>query len=303
MFKSDKEKNEYGIAQFREQFPNEDKCLEYLLIERYGKCGCPNCGIDKTLRRVKNRRSFQCTECTYQVYPTANTIFDKTTTPLTYWFYAIFLYSATRNGVAAKELQRQLGVSYTTALRMSHLIRSLMADNSDTKLNGVVSADETYFGQLGKNMHKSKKGEGLKRGKANKVGVLGMIDNKGNVKTEVLQNDTYLQVLKDNIEPNSVVITDNAYAYLNAKLHFKEHVIVDHSKDKYSKNGFSTNNIENYWSGLKRMIKGTHIHVSKKYLHNYVAENTFRYVHRAQGGQMFNLILDRVKLVKGGNRA
>lgn len=289
----------FTINQFRQEFPDDDACLNYLFRQKYGESGCPSCGIDKKLERVNGRRSYQCPTCRHQVYPTAGTAFEKSTTPLTYWFYAIYLYTATRNGVAAKELERQLGVSYKTALRMSHQIRSLMLDNSNAKLFGEVCADESYFGQLGKNMHKDKKKKLDLRGGENKTGVMGMLSSVGRVITKVLGVETgdmsFLEILKDNIDPESTVVTDSFLPYRNAKHHFKAHVKVDHTKNEYVKDGFTTNGIENYWSTLKRMIKGTHIHVSRKYLYRYVAENTFRYVNRQQPHQMFRLILDKVK--------
>ncbi len=101
-------------------------------------------------------------------------------------------------------------------------------------------------------------------------------------------------IVKDNVHRESIVVTDANNAYKKAKDSFKGHIVVDHTKGEYAKNGYSTNKIENYWSTLKRMIKGTHIHVSKKHLSKYIAENSFRYMNRNQPDRMFDLILNRV---------
>src|SRR6478672_10923667 len=118
----------YTITEFRQDYPNDDACLDKIFKLRFTNLVCPKCENDKPFTRVKNRRSYQCPCCGFQVYPTEGTIFEKTTTPLTYWFYAIFLQTTTRNGVAAKELERQLNVCYKTALRMAHQIKKLMVN-------------------------------------------------------------------------------------------------------------------------------------------------------------------------------
>lgn len=106
------------IKEFKDRFPNEDACLDYLFQIQYAKLqACTECGGMEPFARVKDRRAYQCPLCSHQLYPTANTVFHKTTTPLNYWFTAIYLFTTTRNGVAAKELERVLPICYKTALR------------------------------------------------------------------------------------------------------------------------------------------------------------------------------------------
>jgi transposase len=115
------------IREFQKRFPDEDSCLTHLMRTRFGeRLTCFKCQKEATYYRVKARRSFECEHCGYQVYPTAGTPFEKTRTSLRDWFYVMFLFCETRNGVAAKEVQRQLGVTYKTAWRMCHLIRLYM---------------------------------------------------------------------------------------------------------------------------------------------------------------------------------
>ena len=116
-----------NIREFNKRFPNEDMCLAHLMRTRFGeRLTCFKCQKQATYYRVKKRRSFECEHCGYQVYPTADTPFESTRTPLRDWFYVMFLFCASRNGVAAKEVQRQLGVTYKTAWRMCNLIRKYM---------------------------------------------------------------------------------------------------------------------------------------------------------------------------------
>ncbi|HTA84043.1 MAG TPA: hypothetical protein VK783_13960 [Bacteroidia bacterium] len=107
----------YTIKQFRAEYPNDDVWLSKLFQLKYNKLeACPKCAtVNAEFKRIPTRRCFQCVECGHQLYPTAGTIFDKTTTPLTHWFFVIYMMSVTRNGVSGKEIERALGVSYKTA--------------------------------------------------------------------------------------------------------------------------------------------------------------------------------------------
>ena len=298
--------SKYTLKQFQTAYPNDDACLHQIFILRYGHLvSCPKCQKEPAFVKVKDRRSYQCPYCSYQVYPTVGTIFEKSTTPLTSWFMAIYLHCSTRNGVAAKELERVLSVCYKTALRMAHQIKIMMVETDFGQLMGEVMIDETYIGMLGKNMHRDRKKILLPKDangnkKSNKIGVMGMMGKDGKIITKVLgvethPDDTLKDIVIGNVHPDSVVVTDAYPPYKNLKKHFNKHVRVDHEKDEYVKDGFTTNNVENYWSTLKRMIKGTHIHVSKKHLSKYVAENTFRYLRRNQPEKMFEKILEKMK--------
>jgi predicted RNA-binding Zn-ribbon protein involved in translation (DUF1610 family) len=144
----------FTINQFRAMYPDDDTCLDKVFRLRYSNLICPKCVSDKPFTRVKDRRSYQCPACGFQVYPTQGTIFQKSTTPLTHWFYAIYLQTTTRNGVAAKELERQLDICYKTALRMAHQIKILMSNRTTDPFTGVISMDETYVGGLNGNRHR-----------------------------------------------------------------------------------------------------------------------------------------------------
>jgi transposase len=116
------------LRQFQARFPNDDVCLEHLMRVRYGqRHKCQSCHKSARYYRVTGRRCYECEHCGYQVYPTAGTPFEQTRTRLTDWFFVMFLFSASRNGVAAKEVQRQLGVTYKTAWRMCHISGSTWA--------------------------------------------------------------------------------------------------------------------------------------------------------------------------------
>ena len=291
----------YTIDQFRNDYPTDDVCLEKIWQLRFGDLQkCPKCESAAIYKRVKGRRSYQCALCGNQLYPTAYTVFDKTTTPLTYWFYAIYLQTTTRNGVAAKELERQLNICYKTALRMAHQIKKLMAADNE-KLKGTIELDETYIGGLHRNMHKKKRDElnKLGTGSISKTPVFAMLQRgNGKVIAYVLNidqiNGKSLQpIIVDNVEKLSQIMTDNHGAYVNLKEDFN-HSIVQHEKGEYAIGDKHTNTVEGFFSILKRTIKGTHIHVSKKHMQKYVDEVAFRYENRNNQDNMFNDVLKRI---------
>jgi transposase-like protein len=136
------------VQEFFKQFPDDDTCLEYLMQLRHGETlDCPKCGKHGKFHRIKRHPAYECAWCGFEIYPMVGTMFHRSHTPLQKWFYALYLFTTTRHGVPAKELQRQLGVSYPTALRMSHEIRKHMGDADGTPpLTGHVEVDETYVG-------------------------------------------------------------------------------------------------------------------------------------------------------------
>lgn len=255
---------------------------------RYGdRFTCSGCGSDANYSRVKKRRAYQCEHCGTQVYPTAGTPFEATRTPLTDWFYVMFMFTTSRNGVAAKEVQRQLGVTYKTAWRMCNLIRQYMGyvdgDNPiGGKDGGVVEVDETFIG--GKD----------KLGHNDKAVVLGAVERGGEVVTAVIpdrRETTIVPHLKTWVKHGSRVATDEAGAYKSLPEEGYRHGAVNHSKGEYVVGEVHTNSIEGFWSNVKRGIEGTHIHVSKKWLQTYLWEFEFRYNLRNEPHLMMEFLL------------
>ena len=136
------------IQQFFKRFSSDDVCLKHLFDVRFGQNhNCPKCLKDSKWYPIKAERAFSCGNCGHHLQPTVGTIFEDSKTSLQLWFYAIYLFTTTRSGVSAKELQRQLGITYKCAWRMGHKIREHMAEvDGDDKLGGVVEVDETYIG-------------------------------------------------------------------------------------------------------------------------------------------------------------
>jgi len=265
----------YTLKQFQEQYPDDDACLEAVFQDRFKnmKC-CPGCGVvDAKFYRVKKRQCYACEWCSYQLFPLANTIFRKTEVPLTLWFYAIYEFSVSKNGVSAKELERKLGVSYKTAWRMAKQIRLLMGVEVG-QLTGDVEVDETYIG--------GKHSQRYERSK--KQTVFGMVERDGFVKAKHVRSSgarVLLPEIADGIKAGTQIYSDEWPAYKTLARRDYSHTTVNHSQLEYVRGTAYTNTIEGFWSQLKRSLDGTYHAVSPKYLQFYLAEFVFRYNFRA----------------------
>ncbi len=169
-------------AQFFRKYPDDETCLQHLFDVRFGQgFACPSCERPSNWYRIKAERAYSCQWCGYHLHPTVGTPFEATRTPLQFWFYAIHLFTTTRHGVSAKELQRQLGVTYKTAWRMASLIREHMADvDGERAIGGPgtnVEIDETLIGGVKKGKHN--------RGSAAKTVVVGALERGGDIVTAV----------------------------------------------------------------------------------------------------------------------
>lgn len=286
----------YTITEFRAEYPDNNACLDKIFKLRYEGLVCPKCDNDKPFTRVKNRRSYQCPCCGFQVYPTQGTIFEKTTTPLTHWFYAIYLQTTTRNGVAAKELERQLNICYKTALRIAHQIKKLMNEREDELLTGIVEVDETLVGGKIGNKHKSERFEKNWNDKKidHKQLVIGFLSRGLNVRVEIVNDTDFKNSVRKYVDKSSTVVTDGHKAYRGLDKEYTAHEFVDHQLEEYVRGNWHTNSIEGFWAHLKRTINGTHIHVSERHLQKYIDEVAFRYSHRFEQDKMFELILQRM---------
>ncbi len=279
----------YTIRDFQRDFQNDAACLEWLKDYRWPEgIRCEKCNRVTKHHLMSSRRSFSCQECGHHVHPTAGTIFHKSATPLTLWFYAVYLMAQTRGGISAKQIERETGVTYKTAWRMCKLIRERLDEGSDP-LSGKVEVDESYFG--GK--RPGKRG----RGAAGKTPVVGAAQRKGQIKAVAVQDTkarTLIPMIQENIKEGSTVYTDENWAYNRLRKTGYDHSSINHSAKVYVSGDVHTNTIEGFWSLIKRGISGVYHQVSPKYLQRYVNEYVFRYNHRNDEQPMFLSFLERV---------
>ena len=257
MSKSKSVSPDFSVREFFKRFPDDDACLEHVMEQRYGSKGfCPTCGVETTFHRITERKAFSGAACGHHIYPCAGTIFQDSRTPLTVWYYAIYLFIATRHGVSGKELQRQLGVTYKTAWRMGQQIRDLM-DKADgfTALRGHVEIDETFVG--------GRQPGNTGRSRKEKTVVLGMKQRGGRLVTEVVDNNrraSVKPVILETVEEGATVSTDHLRSYLLLENYGYEHGRVNHN-EKWVDGIHHTNNLESFWKLFKVSVRSTHIHV------------------------------------------
>jgi transposase len=284
----------FTIQDFSAQFPNDDACLEFLKEQKYpsGLVPCKKCGTDRKHHRVTGRPAYACDYCGSMISPMAGTIFEKSSTSLVKWFYAMYLMSATRCGISAKQIQREVGVTYKTAWRMFKQIRTLMSE--DVSLEGeAVEMDETYVGG------RPRKGDKVTRGRGDKTKacVVGAVARGGKV-IAVPVTDASKKTLegfaKEYILPDSIVYTDEWGGYSGFEKKGYNHRRVNHSAGVYVIGSTHTQTIEGFWSLVKRGIGGVYHSVSKKYLQSYLDEYSYRYNRRNSEVPMFISLLDEV---------
>ncbi|MEQ9210632.1 MAG: IS1595 family transposase [Pseudomonadales bacterium] len=273
-----------NIREFFKRFPDDETCLNHIFECRFGQGHeCPKCERATNWYRIKAERAYSCQHCGHHLHPTVGTPFEASRTPLQLWFYAIYLFTTTRHGVSAKELQRQLGVTYKCAWRMGHQIREHMeAVDGDEPLSGIVEADEAYIG--GKS--KGKRG----RGASGKTVVFGMVERGGDVIVDVVPNAktaTIQPIILESVEKGSEMHTDEWFAYRGLDKKGYKHDTVEHGAGEYADGDTHVNTIEGYWSFLKNGIRSTHIHVSGKHLEKYAKEFEYRFNSRKNPTQMF----------------
>jgi transposase-like protein len=279
----------YTIKSFDKQFPNDDACLDFLKNARWPDgITCTKCDRITKHFRISGRKVYGCEFCGSHVSPTADTIFHKSSTSLRSWFHAMFLMASTRTGISAKQLEREIGVTYKTAWRMFTQIRKLMAQG-DIVLFGEVEVDETYIGGY----RPGKRG----RGAAGKTIVAGMVQRGGPAVVKVVPDvkaRTLLPMIQEHVPTGQTVYTDEMLSYNRLSRLGYMHETVQHSAKQYVVGRAHTNNIEGMWSNVKRGIDGVNHAVSPKYLQGYLDAYVYRFNHRSDVTPMFVQLLERV---------
>ncbi len=275
--------------QFDVLFPSDDVCLQEIFEKRYAdKKECDKCQKPFHYYKLKGLKLYSCQFCGWNIAPTANTIFHKSSTPLKDWFYIIYLFSISKNGVSAMELQRQFGYTYKTAWRVANRVRFLF-DQAGGNLSNTVELDESYVGGKGGN---NKRG----RGSENKTPVFGMLERKGMVKAVVTadtKRNTVMPLIREHIALGSDVMTDEYRPYKTLTKEGYHHQTVAHGEKEYARGNVHINSLEGFWSQLKRSLHGTYHCVSPKYLQHYVDEFSFRYNQKNASLPIFFLLLQK----------
>lgn len=286
-------KDKYGLQDLKKQFPTEEACLYYLFTTLHTK----ECSCGGSYKRIADRKQYQCSKCRFQIAPTSGTIFHKSDTPLSLWFHAIFVFSNAKSGVSAKELERQLGVTYKTAWRMLKLIREALGQGKD-KLDGDVEIDSAYFGGRGRS---GKNNQNHSAVMSEKSVVIGAVKRGGNMKAIVTPDNSsrsHDAFLSMNVDKGARLLSDNTNVLKNVAMGYDRYM-VNHSKQEYVRGNVHVNNIETFWAHTKRSIRGTHKVISKKYLQSYLDGFVFHYNNRYSDRERFSALFGA--LLSGSN--
>jgi transposase-like protein len=286
-------------SRFLELFPDNEACLEHLK-ERFFADGteCPKCGKASKFHRIKGRSAYSCQYCGNHVYPTAGTIFHKSTVSLQLWYFGIYLMSSTRCGISAKQLEREIGVTYKTAHRMFKQIRTLLSDEDEGPLSGDVEADETFSGGKPRaHVNKTRSDAALRKYQV-KSSIFGMAERGGGVRAWVVEDrkkPTLHGMIREYVLPDSMIFTDEYLPYVGIDRHFQGHRRIRHRAGVYVDGDVHTNTIEGFFGLFKNGVRGVYHAVSAKYLQSYLDEYAFRYNRRFSKEPMFWAMLNRVQ--------
>jgi transposase len=302
----------HSLMEFMQRFPDDEACLNWLWRTRCSEDGehafCRKCGQERAFKRYatkQRRQSWTCTGCGLHLQPTAGTIFEGSATSLHLWFYAMYLMASTRCGISAKQLERELGVTYKTAWRIFNRIRNIaMADDSGP-LRGDVEVDEASVdGKPRKTQGPSvkvagRRSEAAKLRERSRATVFAAVERGGRIKATVLPSRRGPQLQRQVIEwvePESIIITDEWPAYNGLDRHFIDHSRINHSAGWYVQGDTHTNTVEGFFGHLKPSIRGTYRRVSHRWLQGYLNEFVWRRNARLEPESMFEQLLARAAL-------
>jgi transposase-like protein len=269
------------LAQAIKYFADADKAINFMASVRWpdGKPKCPVCKTED-VGFLATRRLWKCRECGKQFSVKVGTIFEDSALGFDKWLPAFWMIVNAKNGISSCELSRALGVTQKTAWFMLHRIRLAIQNGDFSKLSGEVEADETYIGGKARNMHHHRR-KTIGTGGLGKEIVMGLLERKGKIKLTHVRN-TKGRVLKreirQHVEAGSQVFTDTHPSY-NGLSRDYVHQAIDHAKE-YVRGNVHTNGLENFWSLLKRAIRGTYVSVEPFHLFRYLDEQAFRFNER-----------------------
>jgi transposase-like protein len=292
--------------EFMREFPDDEACLTWLWRSRCSTDGehafCERCQKERSFKRYgtsDKRPAWFCSACGFRIHPLKGTIFEKSSTSLHLWFYAMWLMTSTRCGISAKQLERELGVTYKTAWRMFNLIRNKLMEQDSEPLSGEVEVDETFIGGKLRNADRRKAaverpGERPYTWKTRAV-VYGAVERKGRVRASVIPNsrrETLLPITREYVMPESLIYTDEWSPYSGLTRLGYYHRRIRHKASVYVEGDTHTQTIDGFFGLFKNAVRGVHHGVSHKWLQGYLNEYVWRWNRRGDGNRMFYDLLE-----------
>ena len=261
-------------------YSDEDKCRAYMEQMRWGgNPSCPFCGMHNPYK-LKDGKTYRCklSTCKKDFTVTVGTVFENSKVKLSVWMAAIYLCTAHKKGVSSHQLARDLGLTQKTAWFVEHRVRLLMGNpEPDVPLDNVVEIDETYVGGKWDKMSRKRRAMHQQTGTDNKTAVMGLLERDGKAKLTVIGEKTFKDVVRENVAPSALVMTDAHKSYLGLEDEFQGHETVNHHEMEFRRGIAYTNSVEGFFSHFKRTIIGTYHQISPKHLNKYCIESAYRY--------------------------
>jgi transposase-like protein len=281
-------------------FSNPENCIQYIAVRRWPNgVVCPGCGSNHVSYNA-TRRTWKCSKHhpRREFSVKVGTIYEDSPIGLDKWLAATWMLTNCKNGISSYEVGRDLKVTQRTAWFMLHRIRLALQDENFGKLGGEVEVDETFIGGLSRNMHLSKRAQRITgTGGKDKTPVVGILERGGKVRTSVIPNrrKKVLQAkVREHVTVGSILFTDALPSYNDLDREYA-HQVIDHAV-AYVDGKIHTNGMENYWSLLKRGIKGTYVSVEPFHLFRYLDEQSFRFNYRKDmnDGDRFDRVMRQI---------
>jgi transposase-like protein len=285
-------------------FADADTCLKFMVERRWPNgVTCPTCGRND-VRFISTRRMWECKEkhARKQFSVKIGTIFEDSALPLDKWLVAMWMIANCKNGVSSYEVARALGITQKSAWFMLHRIRLAMQNRNTVQIGGdgnEVEVDETFVGGAARFMHAEKRKRRItETGTKDKVAIQGILERGGEIRAAVVGNrkkHALQSNIRTHVKAGSAIYSDALMSYMGLKEQGFQHQVIDHA-ERYVDGRIHTNGLENFWSLLKRQLKGTYISVEPFHLFRYLDEQVFRYNLRkmAHDGLRFEHVASHV---------
>lgn len=296
-----KEPQYISLFQFFKTYPDEAAANTFFETARWPQgIRCPRCDKKETIRVISTGKPqpYHCRECRKYFSVKVGTVMEASPIPLRAWLMTVYLMTVSRKGISSCQLARQLSIQQRSAYFLINRVREAWK-TSPFMLSGNIEIDESYFGGKEKNKHADKKVEGTQgRSTKTKKPVLGLYERGGNVRATVVKDtsrETIYPLIFSAVKRESLIFTDEYRAYRGLTQVYSAHYFVNHSAKEYVDGMVHTNNLECFWSHLKRGITGINHWVSHKHLQSYVNEYALRFnTRKHETNRRFDLILENI---------
>jgi transposase-like protein len=285
--------------EFFQKFPDEESARKFFESRRWGSNpACGHCGSENVAECKGHKpMPYRCRSCRKHFSVRTGTVLAESRLPLQKWLLAIYMLTSARKGIPSTQMARELGITQKSAWFLAQRIREAWLKDTGNNLGGTVQVDETYVGGKERNKHSSQK---LKagRGTVGKAPVLGIRDEAGKIRAAPIpdtKGSTLKSFIHSHVDEGATVVSDQHAGYVGIEEDGYQHIRINHSVGEYVRGKAHTNGIESFWALLKRGHYGVYHYMSKKHLHRYVKEFSFRHNTTKVGTLEFiNMTIDRM---------